>query len=86
MRGLLENVIYIGDRLRVGSAEFVVTQPRLPCVKLGIRLEREDIVNRFLHSEKSGFHLAVVKEGVVSAGNLIELLPQNDQNVTVAML
>ena len=38
--GLLEETLHIGDRLRVGSAEFVVTQPRMPCFKLGIRFNR----------------------------------------------
>ena len=44
--GLLEEAVHIGDRFRVGSAEFVVTQPRMPCYKLGIRFNRTDIVKR----------------------------------------
>ena len=54
--GLLEEDVRIGDRLRVGSAEFVVTQPRMPCFKLGIRFGRPDIVKRFLHSGRTGFY------------------------------
>jgi MOSC domain-containing protein YiiM len=53
--GLLEEAVHIGDRLRVGSAEFVVTQPRMPCFKLGIRFGRPEIVKRFLQSGRSGF-------------------------------
>jgi MOSC domain-containing protein YiiM len=45
---LLEETVHIGDRFRIGSAHFVVTQPRMPCVKLGIRFNRPDIVKRFL--------------------------------------
>lgn len=51
--GLLEETLNIGDRLRVGSSEFVVTQPRMPCFKLGIRFNRPDIVKRFLQSGPS---------------------------------
>ena len=55
MEGLLEGVVNIGDRFRVGSAEFVLTQPRMPCYKLGIRFGRPEIVKRFLQSGRSGF-------------------------------
>jgi MOSC domain-containing protein YiiM len=64
--GLLEEMVHIGDRFRVGSAEFVVTQPRMPCFKLGIRFNRSDIVKRFLQSGRSGFYFAVLKEGEVA--------------------
>ena len=53
--GLLEEDVHIGDRFRVGSAEFIVTQPRMPCYKLGIRFGRPEIVKRFLQSGRSGF-------------------------------
>lgn len=82
--GLLEEAVYIGDRLRVGSAEFVVTQPRMPCFKLGIRFDRPDIVKRFLQSGRSGFYFAVVKEGEVTVGDSIELLKRDEHGVTVA--
>ena len=82
--GLLEETLHIGDRLRVGSSEFVVTQPRMPCFKLGIRFNRPDIVKRFLQSGRSGFYLAVVKEGEVAASDSIELLKQDEHGVTVA--
>src|SRR5262249_49365552 len=48
--GLAEDSIYIGDRFLIGSAELTVTQPRLPCYKLGIRFESDDMVKRFLRS------------------------------------
>ena len=81
--GLLED-IRIGDRLGIGSAEFVVTQPRMPCFKLGIRFNRADMVKRFLESGRTGFYLAVSKEGEVAAGDSIELLEQDQHNVTIA--
>jgi MOSC domain-containing protein YiiM len=82
--GLLEEAVHIGDRFRVGSAEFAVTQPRMPCFKLGIRFDRPDIVKRFLQSGRSGFYFAVLKEGEVTAGNSIELLKRDEHGVTVA--
>jgi MOSC domain-containing protein YiiM len=82
--GLLEEAVHIGDRFRVGSAEFAVTQPRMPCFKLGIRFDRPDIVKRFLQSGRSGFYFAVLKEGEVTAGDSIELLKRDEHGVAVA--
>jgi MOSC domain-containing protein YiiM len=81
--GLFENTVYIGDRIRVGSAEFVVTQPRMPCFKLGIRFNRPEIIKRFLQSGRSGFYFAVVKEGEVAAGDSIELIKRDEHGITV---
>jgi len=82
--GLLEENVRIRDRLRIGSAEFMVTQPRMPCFKLGIRFNRPDMVKRFLQSGRSGFYCAVLKEGDVAADDSIDLLKRDDHNVTVA--
>ena len=81
--GLLEEV-QIGDRVRVGTAEFAVTQPRMPCFKLGIRFGRPEIVKRFLRSGRTGFYLAVLQEGQVTAGDSIEVLARDEHGVTVA--
>jgi MOSC domain-containing protein YiiM len=82
--GLLERDVKIGDRLRVGSAEFVVTQPRMPCYKLGARFGREDMVKRFLASGRTGFYLAVLSEGELGSGDSIAFTARDDHNVTVA--
>lgn len=82
--GLLEGAIHIGDRFRVGSAEFVVTQPRMPCYKLGIRFGRPDMVKRFLRSGRTGFYLAVLREGEAARGDSIELIDRDEHGVTVA--
>jgi MOSC domain-containing protein YiiM len=82
--GLLETDVRIGDRYRAGSAEFVVTQPRLPCFKLGIRFGRPDIVKRFMKSGRPGFYLAVTLEGEVGEGDSIELISRGDEGLTVA--
>jgi MOSC domain-containing protein YiiM len=82
--GLFESDIRIGDRFRVGTAEFVATQPRMPCYKLGIRFGRPDIVKRFLQSGLTGFYFAVAVEGEVGAGDPIELIARTDEALTVA--
>jgi len=79
-----DKAVHIGDRFRIGSAEFVVTQPRMPCFKLGIRFGRADIVKRFLHSGRNGFYFAVAEEGEVAADDSIELLARDENGVTVA--
>ena len=82
--GLLEDSVHIGDRLRVGSAEFVVTQPRLPCFKLGIRFGRADMVRRFQQSGRTGFYLAVLREGEIEAGDAVEFIARDESGVSVA--
>ncbi len=81
--GLLETETNIGDRFKVGSAEVVVTQPRMPCYKLAIRFGRTDIIKRFLVSERSGFYLSVAREGDVAAGDEFELIEKNETGVRV---
>ena len=82
--GLSEPRVQIGDRLRIGTAEFIVTQPRLPCFKLNVRFQRPDMVKRFLRSSRTGFYLAVLQEGDVGAGDPIDLLPTDKEAVSVA--
>jgi len=81
--GLFETDTNIGDKFRIGTAELMVTQPRMPCYKLGIRFGRADIIKRFLLSERTGFYFSVLKEGEVGAGDQIELLERNDSGVKV---
>jgi MOSC domain-containing protein YiiM len=81
--GLVEEV-RIGDRFRVGSAELVVTQPRMPCYKLGIRFGRPDILKMFLRSGRTGFYLSVAEEGEVGPGDAIELVARAEDGLSVA--
>lgn len=81
--GLLEDRVNIGDRFRVGSAEVMVTEPRLPCYKLGVKFGREDIIKRFLRSGRTGFYVAVLREGEVGAGDGIERVGRDRNNITV---
>jgi MOSC domain-containing protein YiiM len=82
--GLLEDTLNIGDRFRLGDAELIVTEPRMPCYKLGIKFGRADIIRRFLQSRRTGFYFAVAKEGAVEAGDEIELLSRDSNEVTIA--
>ena len=82
--GLREEEVNIGDQLRIGSAVVMVTQPRRPCYKLAMRLGRLDIADRFLASGRSGFYLAVLQEGEIEAGEVIEVLRRDENAVTVA--
>src|SRR5262249_48747151 len=82
--GILEDGLSIGDRLQIGSAEFIVTQPRMPCFKLGIRFGRADMVKRFLKSMRTGFYLSVVREGDVGAGDPIHFGNRQGGALTIA--
>lgn len=82
--GLDESSVNIGDRFRIGEAEVSVTQPRMPCHKLGIKFGRMDILKKFLASGRTGFYFSVEREGEVGAGDEIELVARDTHNVTVA--
>jgi len=81
--GLFEREVCIGDRFRIGEAEVMVTEPRLPCSKLAMKFQRDDIIERFLQSRHTGFYCAVVKEGFVKAGDKIERLSRDENKVSV---
>jgi MOSC domain-containing protein YiiM len=81
---LFESELNIGDKFRVGSAVVMVTEPRMPCYKLGIRFGRPDIVKRFLASERTGFYFAVLQEGEIGAGDPIELIESSEHSVRVS--
>ncbi|HXN45337.1 MAG TPA: MOSC domain-containing protein [Bryobacteraceae bacterium] len=82
--GLLEDSVHLGDRFAVGSAEVVVTQPRLPCYKLGIRFQSADMVKRFFAARRTGFYLGVAREGEVGAGDEIKTISLDPNAVPVS--
>src|SRR6185436_9439071 len=82
--GLDEDSVQVGDRFAIGTAHVVVTQPRLPCYKLGIRFQSDDMVKRFLASGRTGFYLAVQQEGDVGAGDTITLRGRDPDGMRVA--
>ena len=82
--GLNEELVHIGDVFRLGTTRLFVTEPRMPCFKLAIRFDRQDMVKRFLESQRSGFYFGVEQEGTVEAGDQFELLDVDPQRLTVA--
>jgi MOSC domain-containing protein YiiM len=84
--GVLEATTRIGDRLGIGTAVLRVTEPRMPCFKLGLRFGRDDIIKRFLASGRTGLYAAVEQEGEVEAGETITLISRDKDAVTVADL
>ncbi|MFL6514019.1 MAG: MOSC domain-containing protein [Chthoniobacterales bacterium] len=81
--GILEQTTNIGDRFGIGTAEFVVTQPRMPCYKLGIRFGDASAIKMLLQSGRTGFYFSVSKEGTITAGDPIRLLEQDNRHVSV---
>ena len=81
--GLLDFDVSVGDRFRVGTAELVVTQPRLPCFKLGIKMGRDEFVTEFLERGLHGFYLAVAREGEVASSDPIVELSRDSQGFRV---
>jgi MOSC domain-containing protein YiiM len=84
--GLFEDQLVIGERFRIGTAEVRITEPRMPCYKLGIRFGRADMVKRFMASRRTGFYFAVVQPGVVEAGDVFESVARPAHTMTVADL
>lgn len=82
--GLREDAVYIGERFRIGEAEVMVTEPRMPCYKLGLKFGRPDMLKRFLASRRTGFYFAVVREGMVGAGDTIKFIGREQQEISVA--
>ncbi len=78
-----EDVIYIGDVLRVGSALVEVTQPRVPCYKLGIKMDLARFPKLFLSSGRVGYYPRVLEEGEVGAGDVLERIRSDPERMTV---
>jgi len=82
--GMTDDVVGLGDIYRVGTGVVQVTQPRVPCAKLGALFGDPRFPKRFLASRRPGFYLAVLEEGVVEAGDVVELLEKDPQGLPVA--
>jgi MOSC domain-containing protein YiiM len=81
--GLTEE-LHVGDRLRIGSAIVMVRQPRMPCYKLAAKFQRDDMIERVLHSGRSGLYFSVEQEGEVGEGDSLEVISQNHEGITIA--
>ena len=82
--GLMEGDICLGDRLRIGSVEMVVTQPREPCITLNARLDTKDLSARIRKSGRSGFYFSVEREGTIKNGDSIGYISRDENKVSVS--
>jgi len=82
--GLAENELHVGDRFQIGSAIVMVRQPRTPYYKLAAKFQRDDMLERFLVSGRSGFYFSVEQEGTVEAGDAFELLQREQDEITIS--
>jgi MOSC domain-containing protein YiiM len=82
--GLAETDLHIGAVLLAGEAVLQVSQPRLPCFKLGMKFGSQRFVRRFLNSGRSGFYCRVLKEGLIESGQTIEIVDRAEGNLTVS--
>jgi ferredoxin-NADP reductase/MOSC domain-containing protein YiiM len=82
--GLSDHDVCIGDRYRIGEAEFEVTQPRVTCFRVGMRLGEPDMPNLLVAHHRPGFYLRVITEGRVQAGDTIERTRRGRHELSVA--
>ena len=80
---LSESDLHVGDRLAIGTAIVVVRQPRMPCYKLAAKFQRDDMIERFLKSGRSGFYFSVEREGTVAAGDSFEYLSRDPDGIAI---
>ena len=83
VEGMLEESVHIGDRFRVGNALLEVTQPRVPCYKLGLKMGSARFPKAFLASHRTGYYMRVLEEGHVGAGDSIERISMGPERVTI---
>ena len=81
--GLTENQVIIGDSYKIGTAIVTVTQPRLPCFKLGIRIGDEAFPNQFLESGRLGLYLRVEEEGALQCGDTFDLIDRPAHGISL---
>jgi MOSC domain-containing protein YiiM len=86
LEGLLEADANIGDQFQIGTAILMVRQPRLPCYKLGIKFGRDEMIERFLHSRRTGFYLSVVQEGELGTGEALTRILIDVNQVSISDL
>jgi MOSC domain-containing protein YiiM len=82
--GLSDNEVSIGDRFRIGEAEFEVTQPRVTCYRVGIRMSEPRMAALLVTHRRPGFYLRVLKEGEVGAGDEIMKIADGPERLSVA--
>lgn len=83
VQGMTEEKVHVGDVYRIGGALVRVTQPRVPCFKLGLKMGDPRFVKQFMNEKRTGFYLSVIEEGEVGAGDPIELVQADPTGMSV---
>lgn len=86
VEGLDERQLCIGDRLQVGQCLLEITQPRVPCFKLGLAFEREDLPGLFVDNAATGIYFRVIQTGTVAAGDTVHLAEPHPARLSVQRL
>jgi len=84
VEGLPDNEVCIGDRYRIGGAEFEVTQPRVTCYRVGIRMNEPRMAALLVSHHRPGFYFRVLQEGEVGAGDDIVKITDGPERISVA--
>lgn len=86
LKGIEVNEALIGERWRIGTAEFEVTQPRQPCWKLGVKMEDRKFPKRFSEANRAGAYLSIKADGEVGAGDTLTVVSRPDHPVTIGLM
>jgi ferredoxin-NADP reductase/MOSC domain-containing protein YiiM/ferredoxin len=84
IEGLPDSEVCIGDRFRIGGAVFEITQPRVTCYRVGMRLNQPEMPALLVAHHRPGFYFRVIEEGEVGAGDTIEQVAEGPERITVA--
>ena len=84
VEGLADNEVCIGDRYRIGGALFEVTQPRVTCYRVGIRMDNPQMPSLLVSHKRPGFYFRVIEEGEICAGDEIVKMADGPERITVA--
>lgn len=83
LEGLDDHAVSIGDQFQIGSVIVEVSQPRVPCFKLGIRMQKPQFVGEFLTSGRTGFYLRVIQEGLIETGDEVTRIHEPPLKVSI---
>ncbi len=83
VEGPLEKYTYIGDRFTIGNAELEVTQPRMPCFKLGIKMGDPKFIRNFLEANITGYYFKVIKEGSFQEGDSLIKIKESPYKLSI---
>ena len=86
VEGMLDDEIHVGDRFRIGAAVFEVSQPRVPCYKLAIKMNHDGFYDLLLQHGRPGFYFRVLKEGEVGAGDTIHRMSAHPVAISVRQM